>query len=253
MYEYSANDCVEDWLHATATASPYALGQEVAVDSWEKATEACSQLIRLVVFVGLLSHDRDFISPVVLSKDRREYGDTNDETVRKWLEDRAARRTGRGFDVGKKLQEQKDKSPHWRNPHLALFWTGPGRTIPIIKMRSGAVIQKVSMADVPTGYLGPETEAEDMLEEDIAQREAVPKSKRFEILKRDGYKCQLCGRFQEDGVKLHVDHRIPRAKGGSNEDENLWRGVKKLRQTANAEGCWTSAIVHRMDFGRPRS
>ena len=78
------------------------------------------------------------------------------------------------------------------------------------------------MAEVPTGYLGPETQAEALLAEDIAQREAVSKSKQFEILKRDGYKCQLCGRSQEDGVRLHVDHRIPRAKGGSNEDENLW-------------------------------
>ena len=53
-------------------------------------------------------------------------------------------------------------------------------------------------------------------------RESVSKSRRFEILKRDGYKCQLCGRSQSDGVTLHVDHRIPLAKGGANEDENLW-------------------------------
>jgi len=31
------------------------------------------------------------------------------------------------------------------------------------------------------------------------------------------------------------------------------RKVKKLRRPSNADGCWSSAIVHRMDFGRPRS
>lgn len=45
---------------------------------------------------------------------------------------------------------------------------------------------------------------------------------RFQILKRDGYRCQLCGRSAEDGVKLEVDHKTPRAKGGSNDQSNLW-------------------------------
>jgi hypothetical protein len=145
---YKPNDNVEEWP---------AKNSDVSAEEGHLAT----QLIRLFVFIGLLSHDRDFVTPVVLSKDRAKYHATDDESVRKWLEDRAVRRGGRGFDVGKKLQEQKDKSPHWRNPHLALFWTGPGRTKPIIKMRSGSVIQRVSMAEVPTGYLGPEREGED--------------------------------------------------------------------------------------------
>jgi len=54
----------------------------------------------------------------------------------------------------------------------------------------------------------------------------VPKgnglSLRYDILKRDGYKCQICGRDASDGMKLEVDHKIPRAKGGSNEPDNLW-------------------------------
>lgn len=44
---------------------------------------------------------------------------------------------------------------------------------------------------------------------------------RYLILKRDGYKCQICGRTQEDGVKLHVDHIIPVSKGGETKMENL--------------------------------
>jgi hypothetical protein len=116
--------------------------------------------VRLFVFVGLLSHNDGLITPIVLAKDQERYTETDDPDVRKRSQDRAARRAGRGFDVGKSLQLEREQSPHWRNPHLCLFWTGTGRTTPIIKMRSGAVIQRSSMAEVPTGYLGPEIENE---------------------------------------------------------------------------------------------
>lgn len=45
---------------------------------------------------------------------------------------------------------------------------------------------------------------------------------RFRILKRDDYRCQLCGRTARDGVKLEVDHKLARAKHGSDESTNLW-------------------------------
>lgn len=44
---------------------------------------------------------------------------------------------------------------------------------------------------------------------------------RFQILERDSFRCQYCGRTPQDGVKLHVDHVVPRSKGGSNDPENL--------------------------------
>lgn len=46
-------------------------------------------------------------------------------------------------------------------------------------------------------------------------------SLRYDILHRDGFKCQICGRTQADGVKLHIDHVIPIAKGGKTVKENL--------------------------------
>ncbi len=45
--------------------------------------------------------------------------------------------------------------------------------------------------------------------------------RRFLILKRDGYRCQMCGATAED-ARLHVDHKIARATGGSDDPENLW-------------------------------
>jgi hypothetical protein len=179
-------------------------------------------MIRLTVFVGLLANDRDFITPIVLAKDRAKYELTDDEDVRQAIERRAVRRLGRGFDVGKALELEKEQSPHWRNPHLALFWTGKGRLKPIIKMRRGAIIHRVSMAEVPTGYLGPETSKDAELLPDTVERVAISSSKRFEIFKRDDYRCQLCGAKAADGAALHVDHRLAVAKSGSNDDDNLW-------------------------------
>ncbi|MBQ6893391.1 MAG: HNH endonuclease [Clostridia bacterium] len=53
------------------------------------------------------------------------------------------------------------------------------------------------------------------------QRSMMTDSLRYDILKRDGFKCVLCGCSAEDGVKLHVDHIVPIAKGGLTVASNL--------------------------------
>jgi len=47
----------------------------------------------------------------------------------------------------------------------------------------------------------------------------TPAQKR-EILKRDNYRCVVCGRGVEDGVDLQVDHRKPKEFGGRATIEN---------------------------------
>ena len=49
----------------------------------------------------------------------------------------------------------------------------------------------------------------------------VSKKRRFEVLERDSFTCQLCGAKAPDAT-LHVDHKHPRSKGGSNQMSNLW-------------------------------
>lgn len=44
--------------------------------------------------------------------------------------------------------------------------------------------------------------------------------KRFKIFKRDNFTCQYCGRKTPE-VKLHIDHIIPKSKGGSYNEKNL--------------------------------
>ena len=53
------------------------------------------------------------------------------------------------------------------------------------------------------------------------ERAKLSASLRYDILKRDGFKCQICGATIKDGVKLHVDHIFPVSKGGKTEPNNL--------------------------------
>src|SRR5262245_44962933 len=54
------------------------------------------------------------------------------------------------------------------------------------------------------------------------QTAAINLKLRYRIITRDHSRCRRCGATIEDGVKLVVDHIIPREWGGSNDDTNLW-------------------------------
>lgn len=43
---------------------------------------------------------------------------------------------------------------------------------------------------------------------------------RFAVFSRDGFTCQYCGQ-RAPSVKLNVDHRMPRSRGGSDDMSNL--------------------------------
>jgi ATP adenylyltransferase len=48
----------------------------------------------------------------------------------------------------------------------------------------------------------------------------VPGSMRYDVLKRARYRCELCGQSAED-IALHVDHIVPRNKGGQDDLSNF--------------------------------
>lgn len=54
----------------------------------------------------------------------------------------------------------------------------------------------------------------------MTKRRALSKKIRFEVFKRDSFKCVYCGKSAPD-VVLHVDHIVPVSKGGTNEITNL--------------------------------
>lgn len=53
------------------------------------------------------------------------------------------------------------------------------------------------------------------------ERNKLSSRMRFMVFKRDAYTCQICGQSKHDGIKLHVDHIIPIAKGGETKLYNL--------------------------------
>lgn len=53
------------------------------------------------------------------------------------------------------------------------------------------------------------------------ERARMSDSIRYDVLRRDNYKCAICGKGNRDGVKLEVDHIIPVSKGGKTEMSNL--------------------------------
>lgn len=54
----------------------------------------------------------------------------------------------------------------------------------------------------------------------MAARQQIGKKLRFEVFKRDGFKCQYCGACAPEAI-LHVDHIHPVSKGGDNDLMNL--------------------------------
>ncbi len=77
----------------------------------------------------------------------------------------------------------------------------------------------------------------------INKREPISKKLRFEIFKRDSFKCQYCGRSSPD-IVLEIDHIKPVKKNGKTTIENLitscfdcnrGKGAKKLDDKSEIE------------------
>lgn len=49
----------------------------------------------------------------------------------------------------------------------------------------------------------------------------ITQKKRLAIYMRDGLGCCYCGAGIEDGIRLTLDHLIPRSEGGTNDAQNL--------------------------------
>lgn len=53
-----------------------------------------------------------------------------------------------------------------------------------------------------------------------AERRKMTSRMRVDVLRRDGYRCQMCGRKAAD-IEMHVDHIVPVSRGGTTEMTNL--------------------------------
>ena len=82
------------------------------------------------------------------------------------------------------------------------------------------------------------------------KRKPIKKSTRFTVFARDGFTCRYCGR-KSDEVKLVIDHIIPVAKDGTNDEANLCtscedcnsgKGVKSATPDPNNENVRLSRL-----------
>ncbi|MGH1549201.1 HNH endonuclease [Leifsonia poae] len=53
------------------------------------------------------------------------------------------------------------------------------------------------------------------------ERDAMTAGLRTKVMRRDSFRCQMCGASRPDGVTLHVDHILPVSHGGRTVLENL--------------------------------
>jgi hypothetical protein len=101
--------------------------------------------IKIVCVCLLLENDPKVIQPDVLNDDLAKWKATLDP---KYVE-KAKRRGKFGWVIGRDIEV----SPHMRGPSLfALYWTGKGRTIPIIRHRAGCIVHRKVIEKIPTGY-----------------------------------------------------------------------------------------------------
>lgn len=62
------------------------------------------------------------------------------------------------------------------------------------------------------------------------------------ILERDKHRCVVCGLGRDDGIELHVDHRIPKEKGGEGSERN--------GQTLCGAHNYQKKVLSQTSFGR---
>lgn len=104
-------------------------------------------MVKLCSVVCLIGKDPELVSPDILAKDRMEWMTATDDQKQKMVQ-KAKQKGKNGYNLGAGL----DLIPHYRRPHLAIVWTGKGRTTPKVVMRKGAVVHREKLLNVPTGY-----------------------------------------------------------------------------------------------------
>lgn len=88
---------------------------------------------------------------------------------------------------------------------------------------------------------------------DRAARSGIDQKTRYRIIRRDGSKCQRCGRGVGDGVRLVVDHRIPidwlPSSIDPDTDDNLWTLCEECNQGKKSHFADVDPEVMRELFG----
>lgn len=74
------------------------------------------------------------------------------------------------------------------------------------------------------------------------KRIPIPPRLRYDVLRRDGFRCQYCGSSPQQD-ELHVDHVRPVARGGTNDMWNLRTACGRCNRGKGTLGTWPPGIV----------
>lgn len=78
-------------------------------------------------------------------------------------------------------------------------------------------------------------------------RQPIPRKLRHQVFQRDGYRCRECGATNKQ-TRLHVDHIVPVAKGGTNDLSNLQtlcEACNRAKYTDEWVGGQSGSITHK--------
>ncbi len=111
-----------------------------------------SNVLQIVVMLGIISNNPDLITPDYIKSDIPKVT----EQTAEHYHNRAKKAGKYGWNVGEILHKD-ESSPHFRIPHLALYWTGEGKQIPKIILRTGPnngpiPVSRDKITTIPTGY-----------------------------------------------------------------------------------------------------
>ena len=76
-------------------------------------------------------------------------------------------------------------------------------------------------------------------------REHIPRAVRQMVYARDGYACRYCGRKRGHAVRLELDHFHPRARGGSDDPDNLVTACRACNRAKGVRILHDEGAVHR--------
>lgn len=141
--------------------------RELSVSDWPSVSGSVrslseqerNRLVRIAAGTCMLAADRSIVTPVIL-KNHQKNSMTPAEVAE--YAQKAINRTGRiGFEVGREIEKMK-ATAHYRNGHFAKFHVGKTHDcypknatvdkVPIIKWRSGAIVNADNVPKVPTGF-----------------------------------------------------------------------------------------------------
>lgn len=114
----------------------------------------------------------------------------------------------------KYIKEIKVTDPHFIEIDIEIYYISPRGRNHYTKYATYNLFDLIKLAKQLTEKTKYKSNA-------AYERSLMTESMRYDILKRDGFRCQICGASAKDGALLHVDHIIPVAKGGKTTKNNL--------------------------------